>query len=586
MPPNDQYTDFGNLLDKTSLVEYIEKHWAPLKKVGSNFLTRCPFHDDSNPSMSVNDSKGLYHCFSCKAGGNLITFVKEFKNLNSAEAIDEICNFFNIKIRKAKTNFQEDLNTKKELYNFNNEISNLFNKFLLQSKNGKDALDYLKKRGFDKKDIADNNLGLAPNKWDFLVSFINKDKKNMDLAVKLGLIIKKEEEHKLYDFFRNRIIFPIANRQNQVLGFAGRSINNETPKYINSPESEIFLKRKMLYGINKFSNLKRGKSNYIFIVEGYTDVMMMNKYKFYNVVATMGTALTIEHANEIKKYSNKVILCYDSDKAGINASFKNIEPLYQLGIEVYMLKLGEKHDPCSFIEEYGKEEFIEKAKKSTLIINEYIDYLKKQFIDKDISINEVIDQFITKIRYVKDRIQSDISINKFISTFGISKIEFEKVFYRTTSTKNSETQNPKHLNLSADEVILKILIEKPNLRNDQIFNDLTTLFDSKNFKDIINLLEKNQKQNPSELINNADNEEIRNYISSLLFNPYIIGETDSINMKIIDDCIKKNKLDTIKNKKRKINLKLNNNSDLDTTEEKQLLSDLQILLDQEKMLKK
>ncbi len=586
MPPNDQYTDFGNLLDKTSLVEYIEKHWAPLKKVGSNFLTRCPFHDDSNPSMSVNDSKGLYHCFSCKAGGNLITFVKEFKNLNSAEAIDEICDFFNIKIRKAKTNFQEDLNTKKELYNFNNEISNLFNKFLLQSKNGKDALDYLKKRGFDKKDIAENNLGLAPNKWDFLVSFINKDKKNMDLAVKLGLIIKKEEEHKLYDFFRNRIIFPIANRQNQVLGFAGRSINNETPKYINSPESEIFLKRKMLYGINKFSNLKRGKSNYIFIVEGYTDVMMMNKYKFYNVVATMGTALTIEHANEIKKYSNKVILCYDSDKAGINASFKNIEPLYQLGIEVYMLKLGEKHDPCSFIEEYGKEEFIEKAKKSTLIINEYIDYLKKQFIDKDISINEVIDQFITKIRYVKDRIQSDISINNFISTFGISKIEFEKVFYRTTSTKNSETQNPKHLNLSADEVILKILIEKPNLRNDQIFNDLTTLFDSKNFKDIINLLEKNQKQNPSELINNADNEEIRNYISSLLFNPYIIGETDSINMKIIDDCIKKNKLDTIKNKKRKINLKLNNNSDLDTTEEKQLLSDLQILLDQEKMLKK
>ena len=586
MPPNDQYTDFGNLLDKTSLVEYIEKHWAPLKKVGSNFLTRCPFHDDSNPSMSVNDSKGLYHCFSCKAGGNLITFVKEFKNLNSAEAIDEICDFFNIKIRKAKTNFQEDLNTKKELYNLNNEISNLFNKFLLQSKNGKDALDYLKKRGFDKKDIADNNLGLAPNKWDFLVSFINKDKKNMDLAVKLGLIIKKEEEHKLYDFFRNRIIFPIANRQNQVLGFAGRSINNETPKYINSPESEIFLKRKMLYGINKFSNLKRGKSNYIFIVEGYTDVMMMNKYKFYNVVATMGTALTIEHANEIKKYSNKVILCYDSDKAGINASFKNIEPLYQLGIEVYMLKLGEKHDPCSFIEEYGKEEFIEKAKKSTLIINEYIDYLKKQFIDKDISINEVIDQFITKIRYVKDRIQSDISINKFISTFGISKIEFEKVFYRTTSTKNSETQNPKHLNLSADEVILKILIEKPNLRNDQIFKDLTTLFDSKNVKDIINLLEKNQKQNPSELINNADNEEIRNYISSLLFNPYIIGETDSINMKIIDDCIKKNKLDTIKNKKRKINLKLNNNSDLDTTEEKQLLSDLQILLDQEKMLKK
>ena len=108
MPPNEQYTDFGNLLDKTSIVEYIEKNWAPLKKSGSNFLTRCPFHDDTNPSMSVNDSKGLYHCFSCKAGGNLITFVKEFKNLNSSEAIDEICDFFNIKIKISKTNFKED----------------------------------------------------------------------------------------------------------------------------------------------------------------------------------------------------------------------------------------------------------------------------------------------------------------------------------------------------------------------------------------------------------------------------------------------------------------------------------------------
>ncbi len=445
MPPNEQYTDFGNLLDKTSIVEYIEKNWAPLKKSGSNFLTRCPFHDDTNPSMSVNDSKGLYHCFSCKAGGNLITFVKEFKNLNSSEAIDEICDFFNIKIKISKTNFKEDLSFKNELYKINEHISKLYNEFLLKSKNSKDALAYLKERGFDKKDILENDLGFSPNKWDFLVSFLNKNEKHMEMAIKLGLIVKKEKEGKLYDFFRNRIMFPIKNRQNQVLGFAGRSITDEPPKYINSHESEIFSKRKVLYGIDKFSNLKRGKSNYIFIVEGYTDVMMMNKYNLYNVVATMGTALTIEHANEIKKYSNKVILCFDSDDAGINASFKNIEPLYQLGIEVYMLRLEDNHDPCSFIEKFSTKVFLDKARKSTLIIDEYINFLKKQFMDKDISINELINDFVSKIKYMKDRIQADISINKFVSTFGISKIEFEKIFYKQVPSSASENEESKRI---------------------------------------------------------------------------------------------------------------------------------------------
>jgi len=586
MPPNEQYTDFGNLLDKTSIVEYIEKNWAPLKKSGSNFLTRCPFHDDTNPSMSVNDSKGLYHCFSCKAGGNLITFVKEFKNLNSSEAIDEICDFFNIKIKISKTNFKEDLSFKNDLYKINEHISKLYNEFLLKSKNSKDALAYLKERGFDKKDILENNLGFSPNKWDFLVSFLNKNEKHMEMAIKLGLIVKKEKERKLYDFFRNRIMFPIKNRQNQVLGFAGRSITDEPPKYINSHESEIFSKRKVLYGIDKFSNLKRGKSNYIFIVEGYTDVMMMNKYNLYNVVATMGTALTIEHANEIKKYSNKVILCFDSDDAGINASFKNIEPLYQLGIEVYMLRLEDNHDPCSFIEKFSTKVFLDKARKSTLIIDEYINFLKKQFMDKDISINELINDFVSKIKYMKDRIQADISINKFVSTFGISKIEFEKIFYKQVPSSPSENEESKKNNLTPDDIILKILIENPRLREKELLYNLTLLFKSDDFIRTLEFIDKNLKLEASELINNTDNEELRNYITSLLFNAYKIGDTDSINMQIINDCIKKNKIDTIKNKKRKISLKLNNNEQLETEEEKQLLSELQVLIEEEKKLKK
>ncbi len=586
MPSNEQYTNFEDLLSKTSIVEYIEKNWAPLKKTGSNFLTRCPFHDDTNPSMSINNEKGLYHCFSCKAGGNLVTFVKEFKNLSSAEALEEICDFFDIKLRKTNVNFQEDISHKKELYDINKLISMLFNKYLLESKNTDKIIGYLKKRGFNKKDIVENNLGFAPNKWDFVPSFLNKKKIQLSYAEKLGLIVKKENENRYYDFFRNRIIFPIKNRQGIVLGFAGRTVDDDAPKYINSKESEIFSKRKVLYGIDKFSNLRSGKFKYIFVVEGYTDVLMMNQNGIFNVVATMGTALTIEHANEIKKYSDKVIMCYDSDEAGINASFRNIESLYQLGIDVYILRLDDGHDPCSFIGKHGKEDFLDKAKKSILIIDEYIEYLKDEYIEKNLSINELLRDFVSKIRYIQDRIQLDIVVNKFVASFGVSKKELERVFNKEVVESSSANKNSSVTHLTSEEIILKILIERNDLRNEENLNKLQSLSSSTTFKEVVFFLKGNIELEASQIINSIDKEENRNYVSSLIFNSFEITNDDKVNAQLIDDCMKKNQIDSIKDKKRRINLKLSKNSAPDEDEEKRLLQELKVLLDEEKKLKK
>ena len=586
MPSNEQYTDFEDLLSKTSIIEYIEKNWAPLKKSGSNFLTRCPFHDDTNPSMSVNNEKGLYHCFSCKAGGNLITFVKEFKNLSSTEALEEICDFFDIKLRKTNINFEEDVSHKKELYDINKLTSMLFNKCLLESKNTAKIISYLKERGFDKKDVVENNLGFAPKKWDFVSSFLSKKKIQLSYAEKLGLIVKKENDNGYYDFFRNRIIFPIRNRQGIVLGFAGRTVDGDAPKYINSKESEIFSKRKVLYGIDKFTNLRSGKSKYIFVVEGYTDVLMMNQNGIFNVVATMGTALTIEHANEIKKYSDKVIMCYDSDEAGINASFRNIEPLYQLGIDVYILRLDAGHDPCSFIDKYGKEDFLNKAKKSILIIDEYIEYLKDEYIEKNLSINELLRDFVSKIKYIQDRIQLDIVINKFVASFGISKKELERVLNNEVIKSNSGNDDTNVTHLTPEEIILKILIERNGLRNEDILDKVQSLSSSTMFEEIVLFLKGNIQLEASQIINSIDKEESRNYVSSLIFNPFEITNDDKTNAQLIDDCMKKNKIDSIKDKKRRINLKLSKNTALDEGEERRLLQELKTLLDEEKKLKK
>ena len=580
---NEESTSLEDILSQTSLKEYIEKNWSPLKKSGSNFSTLCPFHDDKSPSMSVSDEKGLYHCFTCKAGGNLITFVKEFKNLNSAEAIQEIASFFNIKLQKTFKNYSEDSNLNKQMYDLNNLIASLFMKYLAEGKERKVAIDYLISRGFDNKDISNFSLGFAPNKWDFLSSFLKKKKIPINMAHNIGLISKKDDKDEFFDFFRNRIIFPIKNRQGNILGFAGRNIGDEKPKYINSKESPIFMKRKILYGIDKFTNLKGSKPKYIFIVEGYTDVMMMNKFGIYNVVATMGTSLTIEHANEIKKFSSKVIMCYDSDKAGFDSSFKSIEPLYQLGIEVYTLRLQSNYDPCSFIKEFGKAKFIDAAKNSTLIIEEYIDYLKEEYLEKNISINEMVSSFILKVKFVQDPIQRDISINKFTSSLSITKVEVENILMKETSSESiSIGGRPESLSLNPEDVILKTLIEIPEIRKKQTLKDISEVIDSDFHLLLLSILSKDLKIEPSQLITSIEGNEERSMLSSLIFNPLQLPDDTVGGLKMINDCIRKIKLTAIKDKKRRINLKLSRQDEISEDEEQSLLNELKNLLEQEK----
>lgn len=426
MSSEKEYIALEDILSKTSITKYIETNWSPLRKVGSNFITLCPFHDDKKPSLSISEEKGLYHCFSCKAGGNLITFVKEFKNVSSGEAIKDICDFFDIKIELKALSVKDNTKKISQLIKLNSIIAKLYNKVLIEGKSSQKAIQYLKDRGFTRKDIIDNEIGLAPESWDFLVKFIDQRNLNLGHSEEMGLIKKKEKNHSYFDFFRNRIIFPIKNRQGNIIAFAGRSLNNEEPKYLNSKESQIFSKRKILYGSNKFSLLKGKKPKFVYIVEGYTDVLMMNKIGINNVVASMGTSLTNEHANEIRKLSDRVVLIFDSDEAGLNASFKSIEPLFGNGIDVYKLSLPDSFDPCDFIKINGKSAFVNILKNVEPIMDSYIEYLKIQYLEKNKALNSIINEFLSKLIYISDVFKKDIIINNFCSTFSVSKTEVEK----------------------------------------------------------------------------------------------------------------------------------------------------------------
>ncbi len=583
MPSSKENISLEDILKKTSLVKYIEHNWQPLKKVGSEYKTLCPFHDDSNPSLSVNDEKGVYYCYSCKAGGNIITFIKDFKNLNSKEAINEIGSFFNIKVSNIKIDFEDNQERKNYLINLNSSVADLYNKFLIKKDVASKAIEYLKSRGFNQQDIETNQIGFAPDSWDFLPSFVKNDKNKLGALEELGLVKKKDETGKYYDFFRNRIIFPIKNRQGIILGFAGRSIDDSTPKYLNSKESIVFSKRKVLYGIDKFNNFKGTKPKFVFLVEGYTDVLMMNKIGIYNTVASMGTSLTLDHASEIKKFSDKIIINFDSDKAGLDAAFKSIEPLFENNFDVYKLNLPDGLDPCDFITSRGKDAFLDLVKQSDSIIDSFIEFSKQQYLDKDISLNNIILDFISKVSCVKDIFNRDLMINKFISAFGLSKNELEK--------KIIENQNEKDINHSSKEkeltttidIILKLLLESKELRSLEIINSIKNHVIS-NHSEILTLLEENIDSDPSILIS-ISNDNLSKKISDLLFTKIAIDNDIVKQKKMLDDCLIKLKLEDLKERKRRINMRLNYQSELNVDEEKRLLNELQKIIESEKKLK-
>ena len=582
MPSEKEYIALEDILSKTSITKYIETNWSSLRKIGSNYITLCPFHDDKKPSLSISEEKGLYHCFSCKAGGNLITFVKEFKNISSGEAIKDICDFFDIKFEYKELSVKDNTKKASQLIKLNSIIAKLYNKVLIEGKSSEIAIEYLKERGFSKKDIIDNEIGLAPKSWDFLVKFIDQKNLNKGYSEEIGLIKKKENNNFYFDFFRNRIIFPIKNRQGSIIAFAGRSLNNDEPKYLNSKESQIFSKRKILYGTNKFSLLKGKKPKFVYIVEGYTDVLMMNKIGINNVVASMGTSLTNEHANEISKLSDKVVLIFDSDEAGLNASFKSIEPLFASGIDVYKLSLPDSFDPCDFIKTNGKSAFIDILKHVQPIMDSYIEYLKIQYLEKNKALNSIINEFLSKLIYVSDAFKKDIMINNFCSTFSITKIQIEKKINSLNSVSlNIDKKIKTDFNLSPIEIALKVFVENIKSRDTNLLKEIEEVAKPEILK-IINIIKKDLNSEPAKILTMLDDETSK-YFSNILFASTEFNFELSDN--IIKECILKTRLDNLKEIKRKINMKLSNAKGLSSDDEKALLLELNNIIKEEKKIK-
>jgi len=345
-----QVRNAANIVDVIS--EYVM-----LKKAGKNFMGLCPFHTDNKPSFTVNDEKQIYHCFGCGEGGNVLTFLMKYNNLSFPEAVGFLAEKYGIQIasRKMTPGQRRALEDREKLLRINKEAADYFQSVLSHPTSGQRAREYLKKRRMKQEVMERFLLGYAVDSWTDLIQHFSRRGVPVEELQKAGLVVASKGRH--YDRFRGRVIFPILDIHQRVVGFGGRSLDDSLPKYLNSPDTPVYHKSQTLYGLHEAKETCRRKGT-AFVVEGYFDLLALYCHGIENVVATLGTALTRQHVRMMKGYAQQIILVFDSDEAGIKAAKRSLSIFLEEKVDVRILVLPEAKDPDSYIQVAGSEGFL------------------------------------------------------------------------------------------------------------------------------------------------------------------------------------------------------------------------------------
>ena len=360
---------------RSDIFEIVSTH-VLLKKSGNNYKGLCPFHSEKTPSFTVSPDKQIYHCFGCGAGGNVFKFIMEMEDLPFPDVIKKLATKCGISLPISKSGESNTKPNKREiLLNINQKAQAYFIHLFKDNECGRPARDYLKSRNFyDENLLSDYAIGWAAPGWrDTLIHLKNKGKYSEKDILQAGLIKQKDgtKEMNVYDRFRGRIIFPFQDIYGNLIAFAGRVIGDEEPKYLNSPETSLYIKGNHLFGLNRSREAIR-KQNRILIMEGYFDQMRAHQFGIRNTVATCGTALTSAQANLIKNQTNRATLIFDSDSAGKAATERGFGVLLEQGLSVEVLYLPDGHDPDSFIKQFGPDTFLEELKNAKPFVESYI----------------------------------------------------------------------------------------------------------------------------------------------------------------------------------------------------------------------
>ncbi|HYE84552.1 MAG TPA: DNA primase [Clostridia bacterium] len=441
----------SEIIEKNDIVDVISEYMT-LKRSGNNYGALCPFHSEKTPSFSVSSSKQIFNCFGCGVGGNVITFIQKIEKIGFVEAVKLLAERAGVQLEEEKDPKQlEKAKLQKALYKANTEAA----RFFYSNLNANDkALEYLRRRGLSETIIKRFGLGFAPDKWHEMMDFMKRKGFNTELLYKAGLIVKNKDGEKYYDKFRNRIMFPIIDLKGNVIAFGGRVTDDSKPKYLNSPDTPVFNKGYNIYGLNFVKRVQNLEN--IIVVEGYMDAIALHQFGVDNAVASLGTAFTENQAKLLKRFSNEIIISYDSDLAGQTATMKGLSILEKQGCVVKVLSLPTGKDPDEYIRKEGIDAFRDRIKKSISLIEYKIENFKR-----GLDINNIQDRikFTKGFSEILKDVESNVEVDAYIKKYSKTMQVNETALYAELNRLRDENKNGnnKHniLNINKNDLELK-----------------------------------------------------------------------------------------------------------------------------------
>ncbi len=457
----DRVRDAANIVDVIS--QYLD-----LRKRGQNFVGLCPFHNDTHPSLYVSPVKEIYKCFACGAGGNVFTFLTEYEKINFVEAVKQLGDKYGIEVRLSGAVEEKDYFTK--LYEIHDFTANYFHKRLF-SDESKNVIKYLTKRGLTTETIKKFKIGLSSTGWEDLLNKVKAQNYTKDIIEKSGLFTKSDKG--IFDRFRNRIMFPIANHSGKVIAFGGRTLDKDEPaKYLNSPETPLYHKSDVLYGLHMSRQAIREKGA-VFLVEGYMDFIQLYQAGIENVVAASGTALAERHVQQIKKFTNRVFLTYDGDQAGTDAAIRAGYLLYQGSVEPLIVQVPAGIDPDDWIMKNGAEAIQQGAESAVSLIDFQISSKNVETLS-----SAEQSQFVNNILFAIAGISDSIIRNSILKNISqrlqidetelLQRLKREQTRQRTRTKENDVDEQPlefSSLIQKAQLILVKLLAsDDPQIR--------------------------------------------------------------------------------------------------------------------------
>lgn len=515
--------------EKNDIVDVISLY-TTLKKNGNNYTGLCPFHSEKTPSFSVSADKQVYHCFGCGEGGTIIQFVEKIENYDFVETIKFLAQRANIPLPDDNSFESEEFNLKKKILEMNKIAAKQY--FMnLSSEEGKKAYYYLRQRGITNETIKEFGLGYSKNEWNGIYNILkSKGYKNNEI-LKSGLCIEKNG--RIFDFFRDRVMFPVMDIRGNVVAFGGRIMSDQKPKYLNTGETPVFKKKQLLFNFNKAKNTEL---DYFILMEGYMDVISVYQAGFKNAVASLGTAFGEDHSRLLKRFKDKVIISYDNDEAGREASKKAVKILKKDGINVKILRIKGAKDPDELIKKFGREAYqscIESSMSSFLFDIMNI-YPKNGFIDEEDKI-----EFLKKAINILSSLNNPLEIEVYAKKLSeLTKISYDNILVQLKKNqKREKNKNEKNFGndyipkkRDAESAMIKMIVENPSYfakikgritkesfkkeENKEIFEIFCSLWEENIKPDVSMVMDKLSKDSlkwASELF--IEKEPVKNFIS-------------------------------------------------------------------------